>query len=575
MRAVADICRRLGGLPLAVELAAARTGTCCRRRSLARLDDPLPLLTGGPTDAPERHRTLRRTIAWSHGLLDREAAVVFGRASVFAGSFGLEAAHEVGGLGIATTDADTLELLAELVDHSLLGRAPPLDTEPRFVMHDVIREFAGEVIDDEPAARRRHLASCLRLARRLTRRLTDRSRRAGPRRSRPTSTTSVARLAGPNGPAQRRSRSGLAAALGSFWRWHGDLREGIDWLERALSASGSERLPVRNKAERRAARILALLGERERALTVYESARRSAEADGDAAGVADALVGIGMLNVEASRPEVAVVAIDEALAVATQSGDPTAMETALSAQANLSHFLGKPAEARGLYEEILRLARSNGNSRTAAVALVNLADIHILERDYAGAVPLLREGIEYLDQIGDVAFSPWASLVLGLALRQLGNLHGARSALERGSRLAVAGAVAEDDVLALETIADWLGAAGAHHDALMAWAAAAHAREQRDLPMLPTDHLWVDPGVERDRTALTPATARTAWQAGISQGLGRALPEAQQALGAVVLTGARSRADSSDLVGLTPREREVLELLVGGRFGRRDRRTSS
>jgi predicted ATPase len=134
-QAVADICRKLDGLPLAIELATARIRLLPPRALLARLDDRMSVLTSGPRDLPERQRTLRNTLDWSFGLLSATEQALFARLGVFAGSFGLPAATAVAG------DAAQMDTLTSLVDSSLI-RSDPRDDEPRFSMLETIREYA-------------------------------------------------------------------------------------------------------------------------------------------------------------------------------------------------------------------------------------------------------------------------------------------------------------------------------------------------------------------------------------------------------------------------------------------------
>ena len=164
--AVQEICSRLDGLPLAIELAAARTKVLSPQAILDRLQSPLQLLTGGPLDLPERQQTLRKAIDWSHSLLNEAEQTLFRRLSVFVGGCTLEATEAVCNtrrdLGI-----DPLEGLSSLVDKNLVQRMDRAQTEPRFAMLETIREFALERLmasDDHAAARRAHAAYCLVLA---------------------------------------------------------------------------------------------------------------------------------------------------------------------------------------------------------------------------------------------------------------------------------------------------------------------------------------------------------------------------------------------------------------------------
>jgi predicted ATPase len=154
--AVAEITTRLDGLPLAIELAASRIKVLSPPELLERLGRRLPILTGGARDLPERHRTLRATIEWSHDLLDAGQRSLFARLAVFAGGWSLGAAEAVCGPGV---DADVLDGLGTLVDHSLVRRGRPRGGETRFRMLETIRELAGERLaasGDEEEMRRRH-----------------------------------------------------------------------------------------------------------------------------------------------------------------------------------------------------------------------------------------------------------------------------------------------------------------------------------------------------------------------------------------------------------------------------------
>ena len=158
--AVVELCRRLDGLPLAIELAAARTRVLAPAALLARLTDRLALLTGGPRDAPERLQTMRNTIAWSYDLLSPAEQRLFRQLCVFAGGWTLEAAEAV----LAADDhddagSDVLEGLTALVDHSLVQQTMPSDAEARFGMLETIREYGLEQLrasGDEAPVRQRH-----------------------------------------------------------------------------------------------------------------------------------------------------------------------------------------------------------------------------------------------------------------------------------------------------------------------------------------------------------------------------------------------------------------------------------
>ena len=228
---VEAICRRLDGLPLAIELAAARTKLLAPEQLLERLDSALPLLTGGARDAPERQRTLRATIEWSYDLLDAGEPELFARLAVFAGAFPLDAAEEV-------CDAD-LDGLAALVDSSLLK---PIGDD-RFLMLETIREYALERLESsDDADEVRRAARRLLPPRSRSRRTSTAStpRRSGRSGSRPTTTTSEPPSTGSRRVTPTRALE-LAGALGWFWLSHGHLVEGRGRLAAALAGIRRDR----------------------------------------------------------------------------------------------------------------------------------------------------------------------------------------------------------------------------------------------------------------------------------------------------------------------------------------------
>ena len=223
------ICRRLDGLPLAVELAAARTKLLTPERLLERLDHALPLLTGGARDAPERQRTLRTTIAWSYDLLDEECGRLFARLSVFAGGFPLEAAE-------AACDAE-LETLATLVDVSLLKAIG----DNRFLLLETIREFAAEHLPAEASEEccRRHAGFFAALAENAYTKRFEREVEWASRLERDHDDLRAAldwlTATGDEGAVLR-----LCGALGWFWLSHAHLVEGARRIETALGSAASD-----------------------------------------------------------------------------------------------------------------------------------------------------------------------------------------------------------------------------------------------------------------------------------------------------------------------------------------------
>ncbi|MFN8485234.1 MAG: BTAD domain-containing putative transcriptional regulator [Anaerolineae bacterium] len=245
-RDVAAICARLDGLPLAIELAAARMALLSPRTLLARLDQRLALLTGGPHDLPERQRTLRATIDWSYNLLDLSAQMLFERLAVFAGSWGLEAAEAVAG-AVGPLATRVLDGLQALLDKHLIQRASDVGGEPRYTMLETIREYALERLADRgeaDVAQQAHARYCLALAEAAAPQL------HGPQQigwfDRLDEEHANLRVAlawllekGDVADALR-----LACALHWFWHVRGHYAEGRTWLEQALAATPTSDPPI-------------------------------------------------------------------------------------------------------------------------------------------------------------------------------------------------------------------------------------------------------------------------------------------------------------------------------------------
>ena len=234
--AVAAICRRLDGLPLAIELAAALVRALPPREILARLDEVLPLLVGGPRDLPERQRTMRSVIAWSHELLDDEETMAFRRFAVFSGGFTLEAAEAVW----EPEGCTTLEILSSLLDKSLLVAGTRDAQEARFGMLETIRAYGLEELEasgEGEEARTRHAHFYLGLAEEAEPHLLGAGRDAWTERLKAEHDNLRATLSWSISEGQAELAWRLAGAL--FWYWYhgGYWSEGRAWLERTLGTA--------------------------------------------------------------------------------------------------------------------------------------------------------------------------------------------------------------------------------------------------------------------------------------------------------------------------------------------------
>ncbi|MDP9369096.1 MAG: NB-ARC domain-containing protein [Chloroflexota bacterium] len=296
---VADICRRLDGLPLAVELAAARSNVLPPVALLARLGQRLPLLTGGPRDAPARLRTMRDAIAWSHGLLSPEEQVLFGRLAVFTGGFTMEAAQAVAGDAVQVLDG-----VSSLVSASLLRQEEGLDGEPRFAMLETIREYGLERLEaqgDAEAAHRAHATWFLRLAEQAEPHI------PGPHQA---AWGDLLEVDLPNlraglewleeaGDTERLVR--LAGSLIWFWYMRDRLDEGRAWLGRALSMSTGVPNTARAKVLVGMAFLAYHQGNVDQAVLLGEEGLVVSRASDHAPGIALSLYLLGLTAEDAGR----------------------------------------------------------------------------------------------------------------------------------------------------------------------------------------------------------------------------------------------------------------------------------
>jgi predicted ATPase len=377
---VAEICDRLDGLPLAVELAAARVKVLSPAAILERLEQRLPLLTGGARNVPERQRTLRATIEWSYELLTPEEQQLFARLAVFAGGCTLEAAEDVGG-----ADIDTLQ---SLVDKSLVRQS-----DDRFWMLETIREYAAEQFERDPSAalfRRRHAEYFAELLENP--RLGDAQRRATLQAEHENARAALDFLE-QESAAELEVR--LATALAPFWLRRGHTREGHRRMEHALDRGGDVAPELRVRAHSRASDLARLHGDLEGA---FDHAAR-------------------------------------AMDLARDLDDPRALWEALHELGESAVALGDYTQAAGHYEEAIAAAREAGESPLPTLG--NLGDLALATGDLERALVLTDEASALARQEGAEIAAAIASFNRASALIQLGRANEARPDLKASLETAV------------------------------------------------------------------------------------------------------------------------------------------
>jgi predicted ATPase/DNA-binding CsgD family transcriptional regulator len=391
---VADICNRLDGLPLAIELAAARVNYLPLATLRDRLDRRLPLLTGGARDAPRRHRTMSDAIAWSHDLLTAEEKAVFRRLAVFAGGSTLEMAEIVGG----ESGAPVLEVVGSLVDKSLLQRTGPSDEEPRFGMLETVRAFALEQLEasgEAEAVRDRHAECCSEFVERLgsigIHRLEelpwlppieaehDNIRAAFAWRER-------------NGDAAGMLR--LALAMQPLWEVRGHHDEAIGWLDRGLAAADNASPDLRMRAQVALGRRLKRHGNYDQAQTRFQSALELARELGDQRATANALYALGGVALNQEQYEAATTLLEESLTIFQELSDSVGMCGAEYSLGIVGYGLGDIAGAVARVESALATRRANGPIFNLSVLLNAVGLLRCEQGDVAGGERALVESRE-------------------------------------------------------------------------------------------------------------------------------------------------------------------------------------
>jgi predicted ATPase len=410
--AVAEICRRLDGLPLAIELAAARSKLFAPPALLARLTSRLGVLTNGMRDLPARQQTLRDAIAWSYDLLGAVEQALFRRLGVFVGGCTIEAAEAVctGDGGAAPTassqlPAPVLDVLASLVDKSLLSQREGADHEPRFDMLETIREYALERLAELGEAAdqcRRHAAYYLNLAEAAQPQLQGGQQVAWLDRLEAEHDNLRAALEWllETGDAEAALR--LSGALWLFWQVRGYFTEGIGWFGRALEQAGaSHRTLARAKALNGAGFLTLYRYDTDRAVTLVEESLAIARELEDGAEIAHALNNLGTIAIDQCDYERALAYCTESLALARELGMTWLSGWALMSMGRVALERRDTRRASDLLEESLALFRSIEGKRGMAFALMMQGYVALHENAIQRAMELLKAGLALVRELKD------------------------------------------------------------------------------------------------------------------------------------------------------------------------------
>jgi non-specific serine/threonine protein kinase len=609
--AVAAICRQLDGLPLAIELAATRISLLPPRALLARLGRRLPLLTGGGPDRPARMRTMRDAIAWSYSLLDDREQRLFRRLAVFVGGCSLDAIAGIwlagtGGPDVVavpvdeTPSPDILDLVASLVDKSLLMQEEQADGEPRLRMHETIRELGLEILEERgelESVRRRHAEYFVRLAGRAEHEL------RGPRQGvwlrrltrehdnvRAALTWSLADDAAGDRegcPDRARVELGLRLARALHWFWYIQchLSEGRRWLEPLLAASDGVPDHIRAGGLVTLGRMVQAQGDFARSARLFEEGAGLFERAGDGWWHAFTVGVLGQSAMYNLGYDPADALFQESLALFRGLGDEWGIGWSLGNLGRLAQIRGEPGRSLGLLDESLRRKRQAGEPFTLALSLLFQGRADLFQGDYLGATAAVDESLRLFREVGYTRGIGAALTALGRIARRQGRLGRATVCLAESIQVHREEAFRAGVVECLEALAGTIvqraggtvrGDARREQvrDAARLFGAAEALREAIGLPVSPADRPGYDQDVASMRGVLGRSSLAQAWAAGrstewreavehaLARPAGQDVPEPAPAPSPEGETAAQSEARFS------PRQYEVALLIARGRTNR-------
>ncbi len=620
IRTIAEICVRLDGLPLAIELAAARIKLLSPHMLLTRIEHRLRVLTSGALDAPLRQQTLRNTFAWSYDLLDVEEQRLFRRLSVFAGGCTLEAVEGLYTI-LGAMPTYVLDGVASLMNKSLLLQVDQEAEEPRLLMLATIREYGLETLamsGELESARRAHAAYYLALAEDAEIEI------GGPKqaiwlgrleREHDNLRAALSWLLeqaemkeAAEGEYNRELALRLGGALRSFWVVHGHISEGRNYLERALAAVGVSSAHTRIKTSVRAkalivvANLAFIQSDYERAEPLFKASLALYRELEDQPGIAFALSLLGSLAWTQGDMAAARSMTEEALAISRQVDDMERIALTLFILGLLASSQGEYTRAVALFEESVATYRASGNKRGIAHSLSQLAQVLLVSQaDQTRISPLLEECLALSQEVGykegiaayyclsgqlalsrrDLAMARSLAEKSVTLYREIGHRHGTANALALlGGVLATEGDFAAAQTLFEQSVEiscelneQWvasvyllvLGEVVAAQQKLawaaQLWGAAEALRDTFDVPI----PLARRADYERSLSAARVHLGERAFTAAWAQGRAMTPRQALKAQGQKPIPTPTTTVPPPNYpAGLTAREVEVLRLLAGG-----------
>lgn len=606
---VAEICVRLDGLPLAIELAASRIKLLPPRSLLKKLERRFEILTSSAYDAPARHQTLQSTLAWSYDLLSCDEQQLFRHLSVFANGCTLEAIEHVENVRTATPDTSLalLERIASLMDKSLVQQIELESEEPRFVMLETLREYGQERLHEQQETQtiqRLHALYYLKLAEEAEPHLKTARQIDWLARLEQEQENLRSALGWFNRQGERELALRLCAALGWFWHLHGHWSEGRRWLEATLT------LTTTGKPSAFRARVLHSAGDLAyyqddytRARSLLEESTALCRELGLTTELASSLSALGILMhiqgdsararplleesevicrnagytwelayllrrlaqraLQESDPSRAAALAHQGLTYARKLGDKFLIAITLGTSGDIAAYQGNLAQATVSFREALPLARALGDTSLTAIMLQNLGYIAALQGNLLEAAALTREGLLRFQELGDRMF-------LTAALHSLGYITALQGDLARAALLYREGLeLAEEIGYETQVGSHLIGLAGVaeaqgHYQQATRLLGAAETRFDVHVYMNATERADYDRLLQRISAHLHEKMFKEAWAAGRSMTPQQALTEPEYIEARPAPPVARIEPPKAYPAGLTAREVEILCLVAQG-----------
>jgi predicted ATPase/class 3 adenylate cyclase len=517
--AVVEICERLDGLPLAIELAAARIKLLTPQVLLDRLGNRLKILTGGARNLPERQRTLRNAIEWSYELLDEGEKMLFGRLGVFSSGATLEAMEAVCDTE-GDLPTDVFEGASSLLDKSLLRQEEGAGGEPRFVMLETIHEFANAKLEgsgEAEAVRRVHAEYFLALAEEAEPMLWGAEDAAWLERLEQEHDNMRAALHWAIEHEEGELALRVGGALRWFWYMEGYYSEGRRWLEVALGKEGPASAEARIKALAGVGFLAVDQGDLDRAeAAADEGLELSTQAGSSSLGTADFKNILGELARLRGEHQRAARLVQDSLALHQEAGDKLGIAWSLGNLANVAGDRGDHERAKQLYEEGLALSRRLGSAELLGAYLISLGSESLLEGEPERAIALNEEAAELFRKRGRRGGLQHILDNLGRATLLRGDYERAetlhkeslRVSQDLGDKL-----IASDS---LEGLACTAGAQGEAERSAILFGAAEGLREAEGYQQAPRDRSLREPYLAAAHAQIGEATWSAAWEKGRS-----------------------------------------------------------